>query len=157
MNAHVKNKLKMFRRLDRKGGIEGLPMELMIIIIVATLGTAILIGWMGNIEEPKTIGNVESSVDSFVLTSASKSNLSLNVTVTDAAGDGIEGATVYLSGCNVSKTGNDAVYAVTDSNGVAKFTGLTVTKSTQGVGYINATVSSADYGEDSSLKIPVVR
>lgn len=37
---------------DRSGGIEGLPLQLMILILIATLATAIIIGWMGNIEEP---------------------------------------------------------------------------------------------------------
>ena len=45
-------------RKNRKGGIEGLPLQLMIIIMVATLGTAIIIGWMGNIEEPHSISRV---------------------------------------------------------------------------------------------------
>lgn len=34
------------------GGIEGLPLQLMIIILVATMGTAIIVGWMGSIETP---------------------------------------------------------------------------------------------------------
>ena len=46
-------------RKNRKGGIEGLPLQLMIIIMVATLGTAIIIGWMGNIEEPDSISRVD--------------------------------------------------------------------------------------------------
>lgn len=44
---------------DRRGGIEGLPLQLMIIILVATMGTAIIVGWMGDIETPKSIGEVE--------------------------------------------------------------------------------------------------
>ena len=35
---------------EDSGGIEGLPLQLMIIILVATMGAAILVGWMGNIE-----------------------------------------------------------------------------------------------------------
>ena len=37
--AYAKKKL---RKLNRKGGIEGLPMELMIIVVIAALGTAVL-------------------------------------------------------------------------------------------------------------------
>ena len=47
-------------RTDRRGGIEGLPLQLMIIILVATMGTAIIVGWMGNIETPHAIGDVET-------------------------------------------------------------------------------------------------
>lgn len=41
------------------GGIEGLPLQLMIIILVATMGTAIIVGWMGSIETPQSIGSVD--------------------------------------------------------------------------------------------------
>mgnify|MGYP003225205835 CR=1 FL=1 len=47
-------------RTDRSGGIEGLPLQLMIVILVATMGTAIIVGWMGNIEAPHAIGDVET-------------------------------------------------------------------------------------------------
>ena len=43
---------------DRSGGIEGLPLQLMILILIATLATAIIIGWMGNISTPESIGDV---------------------------------------------------------------------------------------------------
>ena len=157
MNAHKTKILARFRRLNRKGGIEGLPMELMIIVVIATLGTAMLIGWMGNIEQPETIGNVDSSVDQIIMTS-DKSTTSFNITVTDTSGDGIPGATVLLTGCNVQKGSSTAtVYGITNDQGVATFSNLSIQKTTSGVGYINVSVSAGAYGEDSSLKIPVVR
>lgn len=74
--------------MNRKGGIEGLPLELMIIVIVATLGTAILVGWMGDVEEPKSIGNVSAEpgyLDITNATSAATFNLTISVTDNDGA------------------------------------------------------------------------
>lgn len=168
MIAHLKRKLN---RTDKKGGIEGLPMELMIIIVVAALGTAILVGWMSNIEEPQTIGDVDSSASQFVL-SKDTGNFSTTITVRDNNGDPIEGATVVLTGCGVknasssnyysysySNTSNSgtSVNGTTNSNGEVTFNNLSVTKTSAGVGYVNVHVSAGDYGENNTLKIPVVR
>ncbi|MEE3363935.1 MAG: hypothetical protein VZR03_04515, partial [Methanomethylophilus sp.] len=111
MMAYAKKKL---RKLNRKGGIEGLPMELMIIVVIAALGTAVLVGWMGNIETPETIGHVDSSVDQIVMTTDKNTNVSFTITVTDTSGDAIPNATVVLTGCNVSKgTSGATVYGTT--------------------------------------------
>lgn len=157
MNAYVKNKLKRFRRLNDKGGIEGLPMELMIIVVVATIGCGIMIGWMGNIEEPETIGDIQSSVGQVTMYADNMSNFEFSVTVTDSHGDPIKNASVSLSGCNIHQgAAGTPVCTMTDSSGVASFSGLSLTKTGSGVGYITVTVSAGDYGEDS-IKIPVVR
>ena len=113
---------------------------------------------MGNIETPETIGHVDSSVDQIVMTTDKNTNVSFTITVTDTSGDAIPNATVVLTGCNVSKgTSGATVYGTTNSAGQASFTGLSIQKTTSGVGYINVSVSAGDYGEDSSLRIPVVR
>lgn len=151
MMACVKKKL---RKLNRKGGIEGLPMELMIIVVVATVGTGILVGWMGNIDEPESIGDVTSSVNQITMTSDSY-RTSFSITVTDQSGDGLKGATVLLSGCGLSS--GKTTYAVTNENGVATFSNLNLTKTTHGVGSIDVEVSSATHGVDNTLRIPVVR
>ena len=95
MMAYAKKKL---RKLNKRGGIEGLPMELMIIVVVATVGTGILVGWMGSIDEPDSIGEVTCSANQIVMTSDTvKTNFT--VTVTDQSGDALKGATVVLFGC----------------------------------------------------------
>ena len=151
MMAYAKKKL---RKLNRKGGIEGLPMELMIIVVVATVGTGILVGWMGNIDEPDSIGDVTCSVNQIAMNKDTY-NTSLSITVTDQSGDALKGATVVLSGCGLSS--GKTTYAITNENGVASFRSLTLTKTSHGVGYIDVQVSSPTHGEDSSLRIPVVR
>jgi len=74
---------------DDYGGIEGLPLQLMIVILVATMGTAIIVGWMGSIETPHSIGEVEyedciNAEDGTIPT--------FTVTVYDQDGNRLEGA-----------------------------------------------------------------
>lgn len=131
-------------------------MELMIIIVIATMGTGILIGWMGDLGGPQTIGDVECSVNQINMGNDT-CRTSFDITVTDNSGDGIKGATVVLTGCGISNGTKGTVYATTDDSGVAHFGSVTLNKNVHGVGYINVQVSSTDYGENSTLKIPVVR
>ena len=157
MMAYMKKKLNRLKK-NRKGGIEGLPMELMIIVVVATIGTGILVGWMGNIEAPHTIGDVSCSIDQITMNSDT-AKTSFDVVVTDNNGNGIQGATVVLTGCGISngKTTGGTVSGITDNNGKVIFSNLNLAKNTRGVGYVNVQVSSPDYGEYNNIKIPVVR
>ncbi len=45
-------------RRDRSGGIEGLPLQLLIMVVVAGLGLTIIVGWMNSISAPHSIGEV---------------------------------------------------------------------------------------------------
>ncbi len=157
--AYARRKLNRLKR-NRKGGIEGLPMELMIIVVVATIGTGILVGWMGDIEAPQAIGDVSCSVDQITMTSNTVTNQRLEFTVSDTSGNAVKGATVVLTGCGISaygKTTSGTVSSVTDQNGKATFSGLSLTKTTAGLGYVNVQVTSPEYGEYNTVKIPVVR
>lgn len=151
---------KRFRVLDRKGGIEGLPMELMIIVIVATLGIAILVGWMGSIEEPHTIGDVELSQSVFdgKRTGGSEYNCgNLFITVTDDEGVPIDGAEVVLTGCNVHyKNYAGSVVQTTNFQGKVNFCDLVVAL-VPGTHYIDIHVHTDDYGDDDSAKILVLK
>ncbi len=151
-------------RKDRKGGIEGLPMELLIIIVVATIGTGILVGWMGNLDgqSPTVYGEVTSDVTMICTdgtlygTNGSEpcadTSFDMTVTVRDSNGDAVANAVVTLSGADVSGT---KTYGQTDSTGKVTFEGLTVAKpSSSHNDYVKANISS-DLG-DKTLKIPVV-
>ena len=149
---------------NRRGGIEGLPMELLIIIVVATIGTAVVVGWMNNIEnqQPATYGDVSSDV-TMISTDGTyyavngdaicgNENFSTKVRVTDNNGDGIRDAVVKLSGLGITGA---KTYGQTDSQGEVSFTGLTLkTHATGSVGYVIISVSSSI--GDKELKIPVV-
>ena len=149
-------------RKNRKGGIEGLPLQLMIIIMVATLGTAIIVGWMGNIEEPHSINKVEVDTGEIDLTyNAVKSgniyttDEDVIISVYDQSGNPIEGATVVLSGLGVKDSDGRTAHADTDSDGMAVFKGLKIRMSGN-TGYIDVDVSKSGYGENSSCRITVI-
>ena len=148
-------------RKNRKGGIEGLPLQLMIVIMVATLGTAIIIGWMGNIEEPHSISNVVVDSGEIDLTGVSSSNSSYRsnenvvISVFDQSGNPLSGATVVLTGLGVTDSGGKTAHGTTNSDGTVTFTGLKL-KMTGHIGYITVEVSKSGYGENSSCKITVI-
>ena len=158
-------------RKNRKGGIEGLPLQLMIIIMVATLGTAIIVGWMGNIEEPHSISKVEVNSGEMDLTGVDSaysnnttvrgasnvyySNEDVIVSVYDQNGDPLSDATVVLTGLGVTDSNGNTAHGTTDSNGTVTFSDLKL-RMTGHVGYITVEVSKSGYGENSSCKITVI-
>ncbi|MBR5998848.1 MAG: hypothetical protein IK043_00170 [Candidatus Methanomethylophilaceae archaeon] len=84
------NKRKM--HTNKKGGIEGLPLQLLIIIVVASLGLAIMVGWMNNIEEPDMIDSVEATYEKI------GDSYEITVRVLDQDGYAVEGADVIITG-----------------------------------------------------------
>ena len=157
-------------RKNRKGGIEGLPLQLMIIIMVATLGTAIIIGWMGNIEEPQSISKVDvesgdinlTKINSTYGSSASGSfgsyyypHEDVIITVFDQNGDPLSDATVVLTGLGVTDSEGRTVHGNTDDNGTVVFKNLRLRMNGH-IGYISVEVSKSGYGENSSCKITVI-
>ncbi|MCQ2071018.1 MAG: hypothetical protein MJZ68_07795 [archaeon] len=162
MNAH---RFERFRKMDNRGGIEGLPMELLIIVVVATIGMAILVGWMSGIEEPDTFGGISTNMDTIEFKgdegNANKMTLDdLSIFVYNSKGDGIEGATVMLTGCNIVRTGNDSgtVYGITNAAGMVVFEDLMIGKTvtTSAIGHINVSISSIDYGDHDTYQLTVV-
>lgn len=145
--------MRMDRSRAELGGIEGLPLQLMIIIIVATMGTAIIVGWMGSIDTPHSIGSVqfEDSIE------ASNRTISeFTVTVTDQDGALLEGATVVLDGLNVKMDGKTA-YATTDSSGSVTFRNLTINPAGSAkVGFISVMVTKPGYTDSSTYKVTVI-
>lgn len=149
---HLINKLKR----NKKGSIEGLPLQLMIMIIIATMGTAILVGWMGNIDSPKYIGNVEIVSGDVVLDGTSTSDGMIEIFVSDQNGDPLSGATVVLSGLGVSDRNGKTAYCTTDSDGYATFTDLKITLRGSDIGFISVNVSMSEYGENNSARVAVI-
>ena len=130
-----------------------MPLQLMIIILVATLGTGIIIGWMGSIEVPGHIGHVE--IDTDIQLSKGNTGISVGVIVTDQNGDPLEGAAVVLTGCGIANRDGSTPYILTDRYGLADFSDLTINKVTS-VRYVNVSVSKSGYGEDNTARIMVI-
>ncbi|MDR0198359.1 MAG: carboxypeptidase-like regulatory domain-containing protein [Methanomassiliicoccaceae archaeon] len=148
-------------RKNKGGGIEGLPLQLMIIILVAALGSAVILGWMSSLNAPSHIGSVNIDSGDITLDKSSGSQSYtesgyVKIFVTDQNGDGLAGATVVLSGCNVTTKDGKTVHGVTDANGYAEFSDLHISLRGAKMGFITVDVSKSGYGTASGAKIPVI-
>lgn len=157
-------RLRWFRGLahDCEGGIEGLPLQLLIMVVIAGLGLTVILGWMNSISAPHAIGDVYVMPSEIVVYDEDgdglyeREGLVLTVTVTDQGGDRLEGATVLLDGANIRMEDGGPVSAVTDATGQATFTGVHVEQFGSKLTIITVTVAKGDYGVDSSYTIPVI-
>jgi len=156
------SRTKAALRGDHGGGIEGLPLQLLIMVVVAGLGLTILMGWMNSISTPKSIGEVFVTPGEIFVRDDdgdglyTRYGLTVTVVVTDQSGDRLEGATVLLDGANVRTLDGDPVRGVTDGSGQVVFTDLSVEQFGSGLSTITVTVAKGDYGIDSTYEIPVV-
>jgi hypothetical protein len=141
---------------NKNGSIEGLPLQLMIIIIVATMGTAILVGWMGNIDTPKSIGTVEIVSDDIVLDGKFTDSAAVDVYVADQDGNPLRGATVVLSGLGIVDSEGKTAHTVTDQQGYAHFENLRITLRGSEIGFITVNVSMSEYGENNTARVAVI-
>lgn len=97
------------RTLNEKGALEGLPLYLIILVVVAGVGTAIIVGWMMNAESTE-LDHIEVDEDDKVL--STNAGQSVTIRAYDGDGNGLEGAVVTLEGCEVQESGQ------TDGDGV---------------------------------------
>lgn len=147
---------------DTGGAIEGLPLQLLIMVVVAGLGLTIIMGWMNSISAPHMIGDVFVNPGEVAVYDPDGDGLYLNdmvtltVTVTDQGGDRLEGATVMLDGANVRNADGSAVRGVTDEHGQVTFADLVIEQFGSTLTTITVTVAKGDYGIDSSYEIPVI-
>src|SRR5512137_1176710 len=155
---------RIARRLrgDEGAGIEGLPLQLLIMVVVAGLGLTIIMGWMNSISAPHSIGEVFVAPSEIVVHDPDSDGIYtaegilMTVTVTDQSGDRLEGATVVLEGANIRDSDGDKPRGVTNPRGQVVFSGLVIEQFGSKLTTITVTVAKGDYGIDSSYEIPVV-
>ncbi|MDR1404410.1 MAG: hypothetical protein LBJ20_02425 [Candidatus Methanoplasma sp.] len=154
----MRNMQHLIKKLgkNKKGSIEGLPLQLMIMIIIATMGTAILVGWMGSIDSPKHIGSVEVVSGEIILDGNSTSDGAIRIYVSDQDGNPLGGATVVLSGLGVTDGNGRTAYKTTDSRGYAEFEHLSITLRGADIGFITVNVSMSEYGENNTARVAVI-
>lgn len=147
---------------DLWGGIEGLPLQLLIMVVVAGLGLTVIVGWMNSIAAPHSIGQVFVSPSQILVYDEDgdgiyeQTDLTVTVIVTDQSGDRLEGATVILEGANIRSADGSPVRGLTDEQGQVVFFGLTVEQFGRKLTTVTVTVTKGDYGVDSSYEIPVI-
>lgn len=147
---------------DRDGGIEGLPLQLLIIVLVAGVGSAIILGWMGGLEAPASIGSVHASTNEIILQDEdgdglySTELLELCFTVLDQEGDPVPGASVVLDGSGIVGNEGRRPHATTDSEGKAYFEGLSLSRVNGSIGFVTVTVAKSGIPSIRSISVPVV-
>ncbi len=156
--------MRAFRKIskDKNAGIEGPPLQLMIMVVIAGVGTAILMGWMGSLSAPNGIDAVYSNPTELVLNDKdrdgvfTKTGITMTISVLDNNGDAVSGATVVLDGANIRTSDGRQVHGMTDAGGKVTFSGLTASQTGKSIGFVTATVTKSGLGTDASLTIPVV-
>jgi protocatechuate 3,4-dioxygenase beta subunit len=148
-------------REDRNGGIEGLPLQLMIMVMVAGIGSAIIIGWMGGLSAPQTISTVIADPAEIVLSDDNgdgvylSNDIQIVITVSDQDGNAVVGASVSLDGSSIRDSGR-MPHMITDSNGQVSFEGLSAQRSGRGLGFIEVTVVKSGMANSGTTSIPVI-
>ena len=146
---------------DKNGGIEGLPLQLMILVLIAGVGMAIILGWMGNLSPPSTIAVANASPSEITLSDADSDGIftvdevSLIISVQDQNGNPVPGASVLLSGSGVATEEGKAPHALTDGEGKASFHGLSVQHAGRSVGFVTVTVIKSGFASSGTVTIPV--
>jgi len=155
-------KLKAIRR-DRQAGIEGLPLQLMIMVVIAGIGTTIILGWMSGLQAPAAIGSVHASPGEIVLNDNDgdglfmADDLSIMITVADPSGKGIQGASVMLEGAGISYGSNQgSVHSITGEGGRVTFTDLQASLTGSSFGYVTVTVVKSGYSSSMMTQVPVI-
>ena len=116
-------------RNDRRGAIEGLPLQLMIAVIVAGIALAIVLGWVLSIQTPNVISRVEATPETVSITGAPTSTeatktVTITVRAFDGKGNVIAGVVVSLNGAGLGTAKADRDDGASD--GAATFTNVVV-------------------------------
>jgi len=155
---------------NEKGSIEGLPLQLLIMIVIAAVGLGILLAWLQGVDKLKQIGSVipvDTSEYSKLIKAACVGDPDYNdqegvwdgatlcIKVYDKENNPLKGAMVTISGCgaygSVETDNQDGTHA-----GVADFTvNYRLPIGTQS-GDVLLKASKSGYG-DGNNKFPVTR
>jgi hypothetical protein len=145
---------------DETGGIEGMPLQLMITVIVAGLVLAVVLGWVLTIQSPSVIKSVSTDPASVDLGNipedlAASKTVTIRVTPYDAEGAPIRDAVVTAEGA-IART----VVAFDKDDGASDGT-VTLTVRAHlapavNVGELSLTIQKAGY-PSKSWSVPVVR
>lgn len=118
-------------RKDESGSIEGLPLQLMIMGIIASLGTAVIVGWLSSIQTPIYIGKVEVSPQEIFVHDSDENGIfdadieEMTVRITDTSGNPIGDAQVLMEGSALSNE-HHRLFGTTDAEGLLSFKGVSI-------------------------------
>jgi len=153
--------LKTFNRNDDRGSIEGLPLQLMIIGLIASLGTAVIVGWISSIETPTYVGEVELSPDFIAVTDEDgdgkfDANMEkLELRILDTSGKGINGALILLEGASICNE-HHRILGTTNQEGFVAFDDLRIEVSGDRIATILVTVNGQGISDEYRTEILVI-
>jgi hypothetical protein len=147
---------------DRNGGIEGLPLQLLIMVLIAGVGTAIILGWMGGLQGPTSISAVHASVNEVLLEDGNQDgiftakDIDITISVLDQNGDPIAGASVMLDGGGLLDSSGKHPHGLTDDQGKVTLRGLTASHIGRSMSFATVTVAKSGMSASRSITIPIV-
>lgn len=109
--------------MDEEGALEGLPLYMIILVVIAGIGTAVIGGWMMNAQSTE-LGNIQiedqhnNEVDQLDLSEFTTKTIYIKAF--DQNGDALEGVTVSIEGCGAGDI--EEPVKVTDEDGEVSFT-----------------------------------
>lgn len=100
------------RSWNKYGAIEGLPLQLLIVVIVAGVALAIMLGWVFSIQSVNVIKSISADPDRIEITGSSidqeaKKTLTIKVRVYDQNNNPLSNVVVSLNGAGVLSTHAD--------------------------------------------------
>ncbi|MEF8873976.1 MAG: hypothetical protein V5A88_04810 [Candidatus Thermoplasmatota archaeon] len=133
---------RRLKREDEKGALEGLPLYLIILVVIAGVGTAIIAGWMMSAQSTE-LDHIEIDDKEFT----AGTNNGVTITAYDQDNEPLEDATVTLEGCGVVES------ETTDSNGEASFSNINPDLGDDNIDYIDVTVKYEDRTETDQIVV----
>jgi hypothetical protein len=141
---------------DRNAALEGMPLYLVILVIIAAVGMAIVLTWMAPLKSGlgASIGSValteNGGVDKIICSTLSdgtaKGSGNIVVSVKDQNGKPLVGADVELRGCSIVEAEK------TNSDGIANFGTITaILQPNIDISYIQVTVRVANSEKTATI------
>jgi len=107
-------------RIDEHGGMEGVPLQLIIVVVIGVAALGILVGWLALSGDPDpTMKKVSVEPETITLTGDGRVTQQVDVKayVYDNKGDEVDGVVISFSGAV-----DDKVTQVVDSGGAVRIT-----------------------------------
>ncbi len=101
MTRKVRLQRKVRLRSNEKGALEGLPLYLILLVVIAGVSTAIVFGWMQSAQSTE-LGHIEVDVGSDNALNTGKEQ-DITVKAYDQNNDPLSDTTVKLQGCGVKE------------------------------------------------------
>lgn len=107
-------------RLDDRGALEGMPLQLIIMVVIAGIAISIIIAWLTIFTAPDLakieLYSAEPSTDPIRVT---ENTTSITIKAWDTKGNPLESVSIKMSGANLIRagiTGADGTYTARDLN-----------------------------------------